>query len=172
MNVTRANGLPSLAYSVLIVKDTTKHYIGADECSICGGSKSSRCCGSSGVIFVICDYGSKLRRTENQVRLLPSDVSGNVAVVSFPKGRRGCGCPVVKVSDHGRHVMSSTQYHLRPAIKKGGDKGARYTLNPSRAQTSSRSCGSLESRAPAQIPSSSFDLGSKLRSPSPKAPCS
>ncbi|GFT89799.1 hypothetical protein TNCV_1665601 [Trichonephila clavipes] len=46
---------------------------------------------------------------------------------------RGCGSPVVKVSDHGRHVMSSS-----PLPLKTRRVGQRCTLNLSRAQTSSR----------------------------------
>ncbi|GFW23852.1 hypothetical protein TNCV_945371 [Trichonephila clavipes] len=46
---------------------------------------------------------------------------------------RGCGSPVIKVPDHGRHVMSSS-----PVPLKTCRVGQRYTLNLSRAQTSSR----------------------------------
>ncbi|GFU36594.1 hypothetical protein TNCV_802531 [Trichonephila clavipes] len=46
-----------------------------------------------------------------------------------------CGSPVVKVSDHGRHVKSSSPVHL-----KTRRIGTRCTLNLSRAQTSSRWC--------------------------------
>ncbi|GFY10228.1 uncharacterized protein TNCV_2629071 [Trichonephila clavipes] len=46
-----------------------------------------------------------------------------------------CGSPVVKVSDHGRHVMSSSPVPLK--IRRVGQ---RCTLNLSRAQTSSRWC--------------------------------
>ncbi|GFV46413.1 uncharacterized protein TNCV_3233021 [Trichonephila clavipes] len=49
----------------------------------------------------------------------------------------GCGSPVVKVSDHGRHVMSSS-----PVSLKTHRVGQRCTLNLSRAETSSRWCGS------------------------------
>ncbi|GFT42520.1 uncharacterized protein TNCV_1787691 [Trichonephila clavipes] len=53
-------------------------------------------------------------------------------------GRRskGCGSPVVKVSNHGRHVMSSI-----PVPLKTRRVGQRCTLNLSRAETSSRWCG-------------------------------
>ncbi|GFV10377.1 uncharacterized protein TNCV_1951501 [Trichonephila clavipes] len=50
--------------------------------------------------------------------------------------RKGCGSPVVKVSDHGRHVMSSS-----PEPLKTRRVGQRCTLNLSRAETSSRWCG-------------------------------
>ncbi|GFV94592.1 uncharacterized protein TNCV_3826591 [Trichonephila clavipes] len=49
---------------------------------------------------------------------------------------RGCGRPVVKVSNHGRHVMSSI-----PVPLKTRRVGQRCTLNLSRAETSSRWCG-------------------------------
>ncbi|GFV47815.1 uncharacterized protein TNCV_1329411 [Trichonephila clavipes] len=48
----------------------------------------------------------------------------------------GCGSPVVKVSDHGRHVMSSS-----PVPLKTRRVGQRCTLNLSRAEASSRWCG-------------------------------
>ncbi|GFW11022.1 uncharacterized protein TNCV_4459971 [Trichonephila clavipes] len=47
-----------------------------------------------------------------------------------------CGSPVVKVSDYGKHVMSS-----RPVPQKTRRVGQRCTLNLSRAQTSSHWCG-------------------------------
>ncbi|GFT17090.1 uncharacterized protein TNCV_4738221 [Trichonephila clavipes] len=53
-----------------------------------------------------------------------------------PCNFQGCGSPVVKVSDHGRHVMSSSPVPLK--TRRGGQ---RCTLNLSRAQTSSRWCG-------------------------------
>ncbi|GFY25312.1 hypothetical protein TNCV_2484321 [Trichonephila clavipes] len=43
---------------------------------------------------------------------------------------------VVKVSDHGRHVMSSS-----PVTLKTNDVGERCTLNLSKAQASSLWCG-------------------------------
>ncbi|GFY36607.1 uncharacterized protein TNCV_28121 [Trichonephila clavipes] len=48
----------------------------------------------------------------------------------------GCDSPVVKVSDHGRHVMSSN-----PVPLKNHRVGQRCTLNLSRAEMSSRWCG-------------------------------
>ncbi|GFY01448.1 tigger transposable element-derived protein 1 [Trichonephila clavipes] len=48
----------------------------------------------------------------------------------------GCGSPVVKVSNHDRHVMSSI-----PVPLKTRRVGQRCTLNLSRAETSSRWCG-------------------------------
>ncbi|GFW47163.1 DDE_3 domain-containing protein [Trichonephila clavipes] len=44
---------------------------------------------------------------------------------------QGCGSPGVKVSDHGRHVMSSS-----PVPLKNRRVGQRCTLNLSRAETS------------------------------------
>ncbi|GFW33836.1 uncharacterized protein TNCV_3589211 [Trichonephila clavipes] len=48
---------------------------------------------------------------------------------------------VVKVSDHGRHVMSSS-----PVPLKTRRVGQRCTLNLPRAQTSSRCCGMVVRR--------------------------
>ncbi|GFW68090.1 putative RNA-directed DNA polymerase from transposon BS [Trichonephila clavipes] len=49
---------------------------------------------------------------------------------------KGCGSPVVRVSNLGRHVMSSI-----PVPLKTRRVGQRCTLNLSRAETSSRWCG-------------------------------
>ncbi|GFV43842.1 uncharacterized protein TNCV_1658871 [Trichonephila clavipes] len=78
----------------------------------------------------------------------------------------GCGSPVVKVSDHDRHAMSSS-----PVPLKSRRVGQRCTLNLSRAETSSHWCGFLVMRGgmPAQLSSTSLDHGSKLRGRSPKA---
>ncbi|GFX63543.1 uncharacterized protein TNCV_105501 [Trichonephila clavipes] len=79
--------------------------------------------------------------------------------------RSGCGSPVVKVLDHGSHVMSSS-----PVPLKTRRVGKRCTLNLSRAETFSRWCGVVVRRGvPAQVSSTSLDHGSKLRDPSPKA---
>ncbi|GFW82948.1 uncharacterized protein TNCV_1078201 [Trichonephila clavipes] len=48
----------------------------------------------------------------------------------------GCGSPVGKVLNHGRHVMSSS-----PVPLKTRRVGQRCTLNLPRAETSSRWCG-------------------------------
>ncbi|GFU40938.1 uncharacterized protein TNCV_2467101 [Trichonephila clavipes] len=48
----------------------------------------------------------------------------------------GCGSPEVKVSNHGRHVMSSIPVPLKTRCV-----GQRCTLNLSRAEASSRWCG-------------------------------
>ncbi|GFT89004.1 uncharacterized protein TNCV_3084451 [Trichonephila clavipes] len=59
---------------------------------------------------------------------------------------RGCGSPVVKVSNHGRHVMSSI-----PVPLKTHRVGQRCTLNLSRAETSSRWCGVVVRRGGCQL---------------------
>ncbi|GFW23748.1 uncharacterized protein TNCV_2032911 [Trichonephila clavipes] len=70
----------------------------------------------------------------------------------------GCGSLVVKVSDHGRHVTTSSQLP-----QKTRRVGERCTLNLSRAQTCSRWCGVVvrRERVPAQVLSSSLEHGSK-----------
>ncbi|GFW04608.1 uncharacterized protein TNCV_2226261 [Trichonephila clavipes] len=55
---------------------------------------------------------------------------------TIPKPLGGCGSPVVKISDHGRHVMSSSPMPLNTHCV-----GQRCSLNLSRAETSSRWCG-------------------------------
>ncbi|GFU69624.1 hypothetical protein TNCV_2503441 [Trichonephila clavipes] len=69
---------------------------------------------------------------------------------------------MVKVSDRDRLVTSN------PVPLKIHRERARFTLNLSRAQTSSRWCGVVGEGVPAQVSSSSLDGGSKLRGPSPK----
>ncbi|GFT74180.1 uncharacterized protein TNCV_4081111 [Trichonephila clavipes] len=76
----------------------------------------------------------------------------------------GCGSPAVKVSDHGRHLMSSS-----PVPPKTRRVGQRCTLNLSRAESSSRWYGSCDRGVLAQVSSASLDHGSKLRGPSPKS---
>ncbi|GFU31860.1 uncharacterized protein TNCV_1111261 [Trichonephila clavipes] len=84
---------------------------------------------------------------------------------SIDCGSKGCGSPVVKASNHGRHVMRSI-----PVPLKTRRVGQRCTLNLSRAETSSRWCGVVvREGVPAQVSSTSLDHGSKLRGPSPKA---
>ncbi|GFT65972.1 uncharacterized protein TNCV_375491 [Trichonephila clavipes] len=48
----------------------------------------------------------------------------------------GCSSPVVKITDHGRHVISSS-----PVPLKTRRVGQRFTLNLSREETFSRWCG-------------------------------
>ncbi|GFV47953.1 uncharacterized protein TNCV_3044251 [Trichonephila clavipes] len=57
-------------------------------------------------------------------------------IFSCPGLEKGFGSPVIKVSDHGRHVMSSS-----PASLKTRRVGQRCPLNLSRAETSSGWCG-------------------------------
>ncbi|GFX94370.1 uncharacterized protein TNCV_4294151 [Trichonephila clavipes] len=81
--------------------------------------------------------------------------------------QEGHGSQVVKVSDRGLRVMSSSPVRL-----KTRRVGKRCTLNLSRAQTSSFLCSvvwQLGEVVPAQVSSSSLDHGSKLRGPLPKA---
>ncbi|GFS61890.1 uncharacterized protein TNCV_2592081 [Trichonephila clavipes] len=78
-------------------------------------------------------------------------------------GDPGRGSLVVKVSDRGWHVTSSS-----PVPLKTHRVEERCTLNLSRAQTSSGLCGVVvKIGVPAQVSSSSLDHGSKLRSSSP-----
>ncbi|GFT25132.1 uncharacterized protein TNCV_180271 [Trichonephila clavipes] len=68
-----------------------------------------------------------------------SDHSSTCEVVqsnSVHQANGGRGSPVVKVSDHGKHVMSSIPVPLK--IRRVGQ---RCTLNLSRAEASSRWCG-------------------------------
>ncbi|GFU59840.1 uncharacterized protein TNCV_4726081 [Trichonephila clavipes] len=58
----------------------------------------------------------------------------------------GCDSPVVKILDHGKHVMSS-----RPLPLKSRRAGQRCTLNLSRAETSSRWHGVVVRRGECQI---------------------
>ncbi|GFT73527.1 uncharacterized protein TNCV_4021351 [Trichonephila clavipes] len=58
----------------------------------------------------------------------------------------GCRSPVVKVSDHGRHVMSSSPVPLK--IRRVGQ---RCMLNLSRAETSTRWCGVVVRRGGCQL---------------------
>ncbi|GFV13445.1 uncharacterized protein TNCV_129431 [Trichonephila clavipes] len=62
------------------------------------------------------------------------------------KADRGCGSPVVKVSDHGRHVMSSS-----PVPLKTCRVGQRCRLNLSRAEMPSRWCGVVVRRGRCQL---------------------
>ncbi|GFU74590.1 uncharacterized protein TNCV_3362141 [Trichonephila clavipes] len=59
---------------------------------------------------------------------------------------RGCGSPVVKVLDYGRHAMS-----LSPVPLKTRRVGQRCTLNLSRAETSSHWCGVVVRRGRCQL---------------------
>ncbi|GFT56477.1 uncharacterized protein TNCV_2334381 [Trichonephila clavipes] len=69
--------------------------------------------------------------------------------------KTGFGRPVVKVLDHGWHVMSSSLVPL-----KTRHVGERCTVNMSRAQISSYWCGVVVRRG-AEVSSTSLDHGSK-----------
>ncbi|GFW97439.1 uncharacterized protein TNCV_4991151 [Trichonephila clavipes] len=88
-----------------------------------------------------------------------------IFVIDVSNIMSGCGSPVVKVSDHGRNIMSSSPVRLKThRVRKP------CTLNLSRTETSSRWCSVLVRRGvPAQVSSTSLDHGSKLHGPSPKA---
>ncbi|GFW98482.1 uncharacterized protein TNCV_3791131 [Trichonephila clavipes] len=58
-----------------------------------------------------------------------------LAILVASEGK-GCGSPVVKVSDHGRHIMSSNPVPLKTRSVEQG-----CTLNLSRAETSPHWCG-------------------------------
>ncbi|GFV77939.1 hypothetical protein TNCV_931 [Trichonephila clavipes] len=66
---------------------------------------------------------------------------------------RGSGSPVVKVSDHGRHGMSSSSVTLKTRRCRGAMQG--------KSQTSSRWCGEVVRRGwvPAVMSSSSLNHG-------------
>ncbi|PRD25835.1 UNVERIFIED_CONTAM: hypothetical protein NCL1_39753 [Trichonephila clavipes] len=59
---------------------------------------------------------------------------------------KGCGSPMDKVTDHGRHVTCSS-----PVPLKTRRVGERCTLNLPRAQTSSSWCGVVVRRGGCQI---------------------
>ncbi|GFY24651.1 uncharacterized protein TNCV_1016971 [Trichonephila clavipes] len=91
--------------------------------------------------------GSSL--TQNHSRS-QSEIQGDLhkyPISLFVKRRNGdCGSPVVKVSDNGRHVMSSS-----PEPLKTRRVGQRCTLYLSRAETSSRWCGVVVGRGGASV---------------------
>ncbi|GFU56857.1 hypothetical protein TNCV_2437361 [Trichonephila clavipes] len=67
-----------------------------------------------------------LRGALDLLQNLPSEIN-NVLTDDFSHEEEGCGGPVVKVSDHRRHVMSSS-----PVPPKTHHAGQRCTLNLSR----------------------------------------
>ncbi|GFU45957.1 hypothetical protein TNCV_5102531 [Trichonephila clavipes] len=69
---------------------------------------------------------------QRDVLPLLAGLSGDI----FQQETEGCGSPMNKVSDHGRHVMSSS-----PVPQKTHCVGQRCTLNLSRVETSSHWCG-------------------------------
>ncbi|GFX12213.1 uncharacterized protein TNCV_1103311 [Trichonephila clavipes] len=107
-------------------------------------------CGSI-VVKVILDF-DQVTRTSPELALPLSKLTHNINGRTLSPDRfnvhrpplhggssailRSCDSPVVKVSDHDRHVMSSS-----PVPLKTRRVGKRCTLNLSRAETSSRWCG-------------------------------
>ncbi|GFV25170.1 uncharacterized protein TNCV_1151741 [Trichonephila clavipes] len=67
-------------------------------------------------------------------------------VTSVDPNLKGCDSPVFKVSEHGKHVMISSQVPL-----KTRRVGKRSTLNLSRFEMSSRWCGVLVRRWECQL---------------------
>ncbi|GFX83823.1 hypothetical protein TNCV_350871 [Trichonephila clavipes] len=98
------------------------------------GSTLSDCAATRGLLatdLVILNHGQVTRTTPKLEPPLLSSTS--MEDVWASTDLRGCGSPVVKVSNHGRHVMSSI-----PVPLKTRRVGQRCTLNLSRAETSSR----------------------------------
>ncbi|GFW97613.1 uncharacterized protein TNCV_684831 [Trichonephila clavipes] len=85
-------------------------------------------------------WGMKVRRGWWKLRCRPRQLNmvqnDDTLRQKYRVAEIGCGSPVVKVSNHGRHVMSSI-----PVPLKTLRVGQRCTLNLSRAETSSRWCG-------------------------------
>ncbi|GFX52596.1 hypothetical protein TNCV_4326111 [Trichonephila clavipes] len=95
------------------------------------------------VLHESCYFPPKSYKKKYVVLISRSDSHGaDLAMVTTNSytNDKGCGSPVVKVSDHGRHVMS-----LNPVPLKTCCAGQRCMLNLSRAETSSRWSGSSNS---------------------------
>ncbi|GFV56273.1 uncharacterized protein TNCV_106291 [Trichonephila clavipes] len=76
-----------------------------------------------------------------------TDLPGTAKLATFVhRCHQGCGSPEVRVSDHGRRVMSSS-----PVPLKTRQVGQRCTLNMSRAETSFRWCGVVVRRGGCQF---------------------
>ncbi|GFV59841.1 hypothetical protein TNCV_4739691 [Trichonephila clavipes] len=73
-------------------------------------------------------------------------ISAHVVAEWSPPKYSGLGSRVVKVLDHGRHVMSTSPVPLKTRRVR-----QRCTLNLSRAQTSSRWCGRVVRRGGASL---------------------
>ncbi|GFX50219.1 uncharacterized protein TNCV_2782411 [Trichonephila clavipes] len=82
------------------------------------------------------EYNSK---TETE-----QEIYGFIVVMTLSL-QNGCGSPVVRVSDHGRYVLSAS-----PVPLKTRRVGQRCTVNLSRAETSSRWCGVVVRRGGAR----------------------
>ncbi|GFV61592.1 uncharacterized protein TNCV_931971 [Trichonephila clavipes] len=87
-------------------------------------------------INVESQYRKQISLNSNETNLLPQNFQHYNFKHAFPTIELGCGSPVVKASNHGRHVMRSI-----PVPLKTRRVGQRCTLNLSRAETSSRWCG-------------------------------
>ncbi|GFW51806.1 uncharacterized protein TNCV_1187381 [Trichonephila clavipes] len=112
---------------------------------------------------------SRLKRPPAGGEVVPAQVLRSLlhhgAGLTVAKSPGGCDSPVVKISDHGRHVMSSS-----PVPLKTHCVGHRCTLNLSRTEMSSRWCGVVIRRGvETQVSFTSLDHSSKLRGPSPKS---
>ncbi|GFS96424.1 uncharacterized protein TNCV_17491 [Trichonephila clavipes] len=133
---------------------------------------SSRWCGGINTDFLSHPVPSTTEPSTSRVRVGTDACESSVNSISYVTNTmisirmRGHGSLVVKVSDRGWSIMSSSRVAF-----KTRRVGVRCTLNLSRAQMCSRWCGVVVRRGglPAQMTSSSLDLGSKLRSLSPKA---
>ncbi|GFV48468.1 uncharacterized protein TNCV_4587381 [Trichonephila clavipes] len=115
-------------------------------------SLSPRTCGSCKMVHqyvfrfrflttILYIMGGKMDAWTSLVSVLP-----NILHFFFWEHLEGCGSPVVKVSNHGRHVMSSIPVPLKTRCV-----GQRCTLNLSRAETPSRWCGVVVRRGGCQL---------------------
>ncbi|GFX52292.1 uncharacterized protein TNCV_4801491 [Trichonephila clavipes] len=86
---------------------------------------------------VICNNLLLIKRN-NTLKVKVSAVTTVSFIIGNVEVNWGCGSPIVKVSDHGTHVMSSSPLPLNQYPRHVGQ---RCTLNLSRAETSSRWCG-------------------------------
>ncbi|GFW29590.1 uncharacterized protein TNCV_435481 [Trichonephila clavipes] len=98
-----------------------------------------------------CSKGSQCGWCDIKVlALVSSSLPDRISNLPSSIVSKGCGSPVIKVSDHGRHIMSSSPVKTRRV-------GQRCTLNLSRAETSSR-CGEVvRIGVPAQVSSTLLD---------------
>ncbi|GFX94132.1 hypothetical protein TNCV_4291781 [Trichonephila clavipes] len=87
--------------------------------------------------LAILNHGHVTRTTPELVLPLLTTTPKRGLEATLLHGGEGCGSPVVKVSDHGSHVMNSS-----PVPLKTRRVGKGCVLNLSRAQTSYRWCDS------------------------------
>ncbi|GFS51410.1 uncharacterized protein TNCV_548821 [Trichonephila clavipes] len=90
---------------------------------------------------MVCGKKTMINATAPLQNFLSVKTSRKYLVSEGRTGSWGCGSPVVKVSDHGRHVTSSS-----PVPLKTRRVGQRCKLNLSRAQTLSHLCGAVVKR--------------------------